>query len=393
MIGSTILRYAAVIPLIAVLAAACDQATSENTAPSRPPPPVDVANPVVKPVTEWDTFTGRFEAVEHVELRSRVSGYLLDVHFEDGQFVEEGDLLFTIDPRPFETEVARAHAELTRARVLMDRAEKDLARTEKLVRSGTVSEERLDDRRADKLAADAEFVAAEAMVRGALLDLGFTRISAPVAGRISDRRVDVGNLVSGGTDQSTMLATIVSLDPIYFVFDVSEADHLKYVRLHRSGDRPSSRDTANPVYVRLVDETKWTRKGHMNFVDNVLNPGAGTIRGRAVFDNPDQVLSPGLFGRLRLLGSGTYEAMLLPDAAIVTDQSNKLVFVVDAEGTVAAKRVTLGPVIDGLRVIRDGITPEDRVIVSGLQRARVGAKVTAQETTIASGETAAGPVR
>lgn len=382
MIGSRQARRAAAVVAVAAIVAGCDPATSENTAGERPPPPVDVATPLVKPVTEWDTFTGRFEAVEHVELRARVSGYLQEVHFRDGEYVEKGALLFTIDPRPFEAEAARARAELRRAHALLGRAEKDLARAEQLVRSATVSQERVDDRRADKLAAEAEVVAAEAVVRAANLDLEFTRITAPISGRISDRRIDVGNLVSGGSAQSTPLATIVSLDPIYFVFDTSEADHLKYVRLHRSGDRPSSRDNANPVYVRLIDETEWTRRGEMNFVDNVLDTGSGTIRARAVFDNPDHLLSPGLFGRMRLLGSSEYEAMLLPDEAIVTDQSTKLVFVVDPEGQVAAKRVTLGPVIDGLRVVRDGIAPDDRVIVRGLQRARPGGRVTAVETAI-----------
>ncbi len=385
MMRSACLRSLAVVALISVAVGGCDQATSGNaSARARPPPPVDVATPLVKEVTEWDTFTGRFEAVEHIELRARVSGYLQAVHFVDGQMVNKGDLLFTIDPRPFEAEVARTRAEVQRAQAHLGRAVKDLARAEKLVRSSTVSQERVDDRRADKLAAEAEVAAAQAVLRAAQLDLQFTRIAAPVSGRISDRRIDVGNLVAGGSAQSAPLATIVSLDPIYFVFDASEADYLKYARLARSGDRPSSREVANPVYVQLIDETEWTRQGRMNFVDNTFSLGSGTIRGRAVFDNPDLILIPGIFGRMRLLGANAYEAMLLPDAAIVTDQSSKLVFVVDSEGKVAAKPVTLGPVIDGLRVVHDGITPTDRVIVSGLQRARPGGMVTAQETTIAA---------
>jgi len=344
--------------------------------------PVDVATPVVKDIVEWDEYTGRFEAVDRVDLRARVSGYLESVHFRDGQMVNEGDLLFVIDPRPFVAALDQAKAELERAQAQLELADLDLSRGESLLRTRNISRESVDERRAAKKEALASVAEATASVRAAELDLEFTRIMAPVSGRISDRKVDVGNLVIGGSIGSTPLATIVSLDPIYFVFDASEADFLRYVRLSFGGERPSSRDTANPVYVRLMDETEWTRRGTMNFVDNELNRDTGTIRGRAVFDNSDNFLSPGVFGRLRLLGSSRHEAILVPDAAVLSDQSRKIVMTVDAEDMVVPKVVTLGPIVDGLRVIRSGLTPEDRVVINGVQRARPGGKVLARAADI-----------
>lgn len=379
----------AALGAVALLTACDDGGTAATTPQAPPPPPVDVARPLVKEVVEWDEFTGRFEATERVELRARVSGYLDKVHFRDGQIVKKGDLLFSIDPRPFQAELARASAELKQARAALDLAEKELARAEQLLRSRTVSQDRVDDRLAGKLTAEAAVAAARAVVRAAELNVAFTSIRAPVAGRISDRKVDVGNLISGGDPQAAPLATIVALDPIYFVFDVSEADYLKYSRLDRSGERLSSRASANPVYVRLIDESEWTRPGQMNFVDNSFTPGSGTIRGRAVFDNKELIQLPGLFGRLRLVASGNYDAMLLPDAAVLADQSGKIVFTVDDAGTVAARKVELGPVIDGLRVVRGGIGKDDRVIVRGVQRAQPGGKVTANDTMIADDGAAA----
>lgn len=343
---------------------------------SPPPPPVEVASPLVKSVVEWDEYTGRFEAVERVELRARVSGSLESVHFQDGQTVNKGDLLFVIDPRPYEAELARANGELAQARSRLALTQAELNRAQRLLQSKTISRGDFDTREANQGEANAQIAMAQAAVIAAELNLEFTRITAPVSGRISDRKVDVGNLISGGAAQSTLLATIVSLDPIYFVFDASEADYLRYTRLEREGRRVSSRKQANPVYVRLMDETAWAREGAMNFVDNELAPGTGTIRGRAIFDNPDLVLTPGIFGRLRLIGSGEYEAMLLPDTAIISDQSQKLVLTVDDDGIVQAKPVTLGPVVEGLRVVRAGIDADARVIINGLQRARPGSPVT-----------------
>lgn len=354
------------------------RAQAQNT-----PPPVDVAEPVVKPVVEWDEYTGRFEAVDRVEIRARVSGYMQSVHFRDGQMVEAGDLLFIIDPRPFEAELARLQADLERAKTEVDLALRRLERGERLIQTRAIPEEELDIRRSDVARTRAEVQATEALIRRAELDIEFTQVRTPIAGRISNRRVDVGNLISGGTEQSTLLTTVITLDPIYFEFDISEADHLRYVRLSRSGERESSRETANPVFVRLMDESEWTRKGEMNFVDNELSRASGTMRGRALFANPDLVLAPGMFGRMRLIGAAEREAMLLPDEAILADQSRKLVLTVDGEDTVVPKFVELGPVIDGLRVIRTGLEPGDRVIVNGLVRARPGAKVTPVPVEIA----------
>lgn len=339
------------------------------------PMPVEVATPLQKKVTEWDEYTGRFETTKRVEVRARVSGYLESVHFQDGQLIGEGDLLFVIDPRPFEAELAGARAQLAVAKSQLALADVELKRAENLGRTQAASRALVDQRRAAREQAEAGVAVAEAEVREAELNVEFTQVRSPITGRISNRQVDVGNLVSGGTSQSTVLTTVVAMDPIYFVFDASEADFLRYSRLNIEGTRVSSRERANPVYVRLMDEDRWERLGKMNFVDNVLDPNSGTIRGRAIFDNPDFFLTPGVFGRLRLLGSSEYEALLLPDDAILSDQSRKVVMTVDDKGVVTPKPVTLGPLIDGLRVIRAGIEPTDRVVIKGIQRARPGATV------------------
>lgn len=374
----------AILPAIVVLAlGACEPAQEQaGPPPDQPPPPVDVAAPIVDNIVDWDEFTGRFEAVERVEIRARVSGYLDAVHFDDGEIVEKGELLFTIDQRPFKAEVERVRAEIEQARTRLELAETELKRAERLFKNGNISEETVDERRATRDVERGQITALTARLRLAELDLEFTEVRAPIAGRISERQIDVGNLVSGGSAQSSLLTTIVTLDPIYFVFDASEADYLRYVRLHREGRRRSSRQSANPVYVKLMDETAWLRLGYMDFVDNELNTNAGTIRGRAVFDNPDHLLAPGLFGRLRLVGSGEYEAIMVPDRAVISDQSNKILYTVDAENTVVAKRVTLGSMNNGLRVISSGLEPGDRVIVNGTQRARPGSKVTPEEIEI-----------
>ena len=351
------------------------------------PLPVEVAAPVQKKVIEWDEYTGRFEATKRVEVRARVSGYLQSVHFQDGQLVGQGDLLFIIDPRPFEAELAGAKAQLAVAKSQLALADVELKRAENLGRTQAASRALVDQRRAAREQAEAGVAVAEAEVREAELNVEFTQVRSPITGRISNRQVDVGNLVSGGTAQSTVLTTVVAMDPIYFVFDASEADFLRYSRLNIEGTRVSSRERANPVYVRLMDEDKWDRLGKMNFVDNVLDPNSGTIRGRAIFENPDFFLTPGVFGRLRLLGSSEYEALLLPDDAVLSDQSRKVVMTVDDKGVVVPKPVTLGPVINGLRVIRSGIEPTDQVIIKGLQRARPGATVKPEPGKISVRET------
>lgn len=367
------------VAIISLALVACDQ-KQEQAAP--PPPSVKVAQPLQKDVVDWDEYTGRFEASDFVEIRARVSGYLTEVHFKDGQTVEKGDLLFTIDPRPFQRALEQAQAELARSKSERDFAKSDLERAQPLVKQGTVSVQVFEDRRRKQQEAEAGVKSAEARVQSAQLDLDFTSVRAPLKGRLSNRRIDVGNFVSGGGAQSTLLTTLVALDPIFFVFDASEADYLRYVRLSRDGRRPLSRDFANPVQLRLTDETDWKWKGVMNFVDNRLDPNSGTIRGRAVFQNPDFFLTPGTFGRLRLIGSNEYQGLLIPDAAVVSDQARKLVLAVKDDGTVEGKVVTLGPIYDGLRVIRTGLAAEDKIIIDGVQRAKPGAKVTPEQGTI-----------
>lgn len=361
---------------------ACDQSPAAQAAAAPPPPPVEAANPLIKSVVEWDEFTGRFEAAERVELRARVSGYLDAVHFQDGQLVQKGDLLFTIDPRTFQAERTRAKADVANAQARLALSERELSRAERLVSTKAISEEAADSRRSARAQAVADLEAARAGVAIAELNLQFTEIRSPVTGRISDRKVDVGNLVTGGTDSASLLATIVAVEPIHFVFNMSEADFLKYGRLHLEGSHDSTTHKASEVEARLMNESLWAHKGVMDFLDNALDSASGTLRGRAVFANADRSLTPGTFARLRLIGTAPYQATLIPDTAVVSDQSHKIVMTVDAEGTVVPKPVTLGPIVEGLRVVRSGLAPTDRVIVKGLQRARPGGKVTVQDTTI-----------
>jgi membrane fusion protein, multidrug efflux system len=361
------------------LASCSDSKRVAASAP--PPPPVTVARPLQKTITEWDEYTGRFVAVEHVEIRARVSGFIDAVHFNEGQLVKQGDILFVIDQRPYKLAVEQAQADLERAKAKLQIASLDVQRAAPLVRNQTVTEREFDSRRATERDAAGQVSAAEAALKQAELNLEWTEVRAPITGRISDRRVDPGNLITGGPSGATLLTVIVSIDPIHFVFDGSEADFLRYLRLSKAGSRPSSRDVQNPVAVRLVDETEFKHEGRMNFVDNVLNTRTGTIRGRAVFDNKDGLLTPGFFGRLRLFG-GESNALLIPDSAIASDQSRKIVFTVADDGTVGTKLIELGPIVDGLRVIRSGLAANDRIVIDGLQRARPGQKVKPEDGTI-----------
>lgn len=371
-------RTAAVVALAALAGPVAAQGAP-------PPLPVTVSVPLSKRITLWDEYSGRFEAVERVEVRPRVSGFIENVHFKDGSLVKAGDLLFTLDKRSFNIAVDSAKADVGRAEAQVQLTSADVDRAEPLAKSKVMSEQVFDQRKANLSSAQAQLLAAKAALKAAELNLEWAEVRAPISGRISDKKVDAGNLVAGGQVQATLLATIVSLDPIHFVFDVSEADYLRYSRLRISGERPSSRETANPVRVKLADEDKWLREGKMDFVDNALNERSGTLRGRAIFANADGLLTPGVFARLALFG-GDSDAFLVPDPAIVSDQARKIVFTVNAENTVTATPVTLGPIVDGLRVIKSGLKADDKVVIEGLANpaVRPGAKVAPTQGTIAS---------
>lgn len=353
-----------------------------------PPPAVTVSPPLKHELVEWDEFTGQFAGVEYVEIRARVSGYLTEVDFKDGQIVKKGDLLFVIDPRPFENALASARAQQAQAQARLELANRQVQRSSELRQRDFASQSVLDERLEEMRQAAGALDAAKAAMADAELNLEFTRITAPVGGRISRHEVSVGNLVAGGNSGgTTLLTTIVSLDPIYFYFDMSEADYLAYQRAAASGKIRSTRDGKVPVYVKLTDEKDWPREGQLDFVDNQVDRGAGTIRARAVLENPGFFITPGQFGRIRIPGSEPYEALLVPDQAIVTDQSRKLLMTVSEDGTVVPKVVRPGPIYDGLRIIRSGIDPGDRIIINGMVRARPGAKVTPQPGEIeAAGE-------
>jgi RND family efflux transporter MFP subunit len=367
------------------LLTACQQ---QQAAPPPPPPPkVTVSQPVVRDVVEWDEYTGRLEAVESVEIRARVNGYLQSVHFTDGAIVKKGALLFVIDPRPYQAELNRAKAQLEQVIARFERTQKDFARAQQLVKSRAMSQEEVDTRAADQREAQQAVQAARAAVEAARLNVEFTQVKAPISGRISRHLVTEGNLINGGTADSTLLTRIVSLDPLYGYFDVDERAFLKYTRLWRNGTRPGSREVNIPVDLGLADETGFPHQGQLDFIDNRLDPNTGTMTGRAVFPNPDQALISGLFARTRLPGSSQYEALLLPDGAIGSDQTQRFAFVVNDQNTVEYRRVELGPIINGLRVILDGLKPEDRVIVNGVQRVRTGAKVDPQPQAIPRNQT------
>lgn len=374
----------AALAAVLLLATACDDADLQSQAASGgapPPPTVTVSAPLVQPLIEWDEFTGRFEAVEDVVVRARVTGYVQEIHFEDGQMVEKGQLLFTIDPRTYEADVAAANADLIAAQAAQRLATDNLNRSEKLVSGRTISESTLDQARQEKASADAAVQAARATLARARLDVEFTEVRSPISGRISDARVDVGDLVIGDNNP-TELTRVVTIDPMYFTFELSERDYLGYQRSRLKGDMAQARDGAVQVELQLSDEDDWSRAGAIDFVDNTVNRGTGTIRLRALVPNTDGVITPGLFGRLRLPGSPVYDAILVPDSIILSDQSQKLVLAVNQDNVVEAVPVRPGPRELGLRIIRSGLTPEHRVIISGVQKARPGMTVNPQDGQI-----------
>ncbi len=397
-------------------------------APAKPKPAVVVATPVVMPIVEWDEFVGRLEPIETVQVRSRVSGYLASTSFEEGQLVRKGDVLAIIDQRPFQSEVdrnranlaeaqsqlvqaqasvAQAEAEAKRSSIHRDLAKKQLDRNEILRKQNAtalqdleiaeaefaqseadvvVAAARIESAKSTVAAAEASVNIAKANLQLAELNLQYTEIRAPIDGRISSRYVTDGNFISGGTNDSTLLTTIVSLNPIHCYFDADEQTYLKYVQLVREGKRPNSREVYNPVYLALANERDtYPHQGYIDFLDNRLEQRTGTIRCRAILPNDNLDLTPGLFARLRLPGSPRYDAILVPDKAVATDQSEKFVLTIDNANKVVRKVVTLGPISHGLRIIRAGLTAEDRVVLSGHQRARPNMEVTVSTETLTPG--------
>jgi RND family efflux transporter MFP subunit len=361
--------------MLAVCLASCLAlgACSAKKPPPPAPPTVVVSKPLKTKVVDWDEYVGRFDAVNSVDVRPRVTGYLDAIRFRDGAIVHKGEVLFEIDPRPYRAALDQARGQEAHARSAAANAGVELDRARKLLAARTIAEQEYETRLATEQQALADLAAARAQVETAQLNLGFTHVVAPLTGRISDRRVAPGNLV---TQDSTVLTNITDLDPIYFTFNGAEAFYLKYEREAQQGTRPQSRVFANPVQIRLQDQSDYAIHGRMDFVDNALDANSGTIRGRAIVPNPKLVLTPGMFGHLRLLGSGAYDGLLIPDQAVTTQQSDEIAYVVRPDGTVEQRKVKLGPRFGDLRVVRSGLGENDSVVIDGMQRAKAGARVT-----------------
>ena len=361
-------------PLVLLAAAVTFWSSDPSPAAAPTAPMVTGAAPIERTINQWDDYVGRFEASRVVEVRPRVSGQIVGVHFTDGQIVRQGQLLFTIDPRPFTAPLAEARASVASAQAALKLAETNLGRARRLLESQAVSQANVDQLTAEVRSAQAALAAAQARVRSRALDVEFTQVRAPIGGKISDRRIDAGNLVATG---ETLLTTINALDPIYFTFDVPESLFLKTARARQAGD-----ESGQVAEIRLQDEAAYNWKGRLDFTDNGISQNSGTVRARAVVPNPNYFLAPGMFGNMRLADGGTTSALLVPDAAVRTDQARKILLVVGKDNTVAAKPVETGPLVAGLRVIRSGIAKTDRVIVQGVQFAMPGAKVNPRVTQI-----------
>jgi multidrug efflux system membrane fusion protein len=351
---------------LACLLAACGGGGEGDPAQMQmPPQDVSVATVVQKEVNDWDEYSGRIQAVESIELRPRVGGYLAEVHFREGSLVEKGALLFSIDDREYRAAAAAARADVARAQARVEVAKTELARSESLVEAGAVSRGELETRRSESAQAEADVLAARARLQQAELNLEFTRITAPIAGRIGAAMVKPGNLVAPG---ETLLSTLVSMDPVHVVFDGDERAYLRYQEMVRAGERESSRTTGTPVEVALANEATFSHRGQMDFVDNAINPATGTIRGRAVLANPDGIFTPGLFARVRLMGAQPRSALLIHDQAVLTDQDRKYVWTI-GEGNVAVRKdIVPGESVDGLRVVEEGLVAGDRIVVNGVRK-------------------------
>ena len=371
------------IALTVLITAACGKAP-EATQSGTPPPAVSVAEVIEQQVTEWDEVTGRLEAPESVEIRPRVSGYIDKVAFDEGSLVKKGDLLFQIDPRPFEAEVKRLQAQLQQARANGTRAANEARRGERLRQSNAISAELADARSSAATAAQAEIAAIQAQLENAQLNLSFTRITAPIDGRVSRAEITEGNLVNAG---QSLLTSVVSTDKVYAYFDADERVFLKYVELARKSGGDARGDS--PVYLGLSSESGHPHRGELDFLDNQVNPRTGTIRGRAVFDNSEGLYTPGLYARLKLVGSETYPAALIKDEAIGTDLGKKFVLVLDKDNVVQYRAIELGPKLEGLRIVRSGLSKGEQIVVNGLQRAMPGAPVDPQSVPMADDSTLA----
>lgn len=363
----------------ALVAGGCRDSSSAVKSGAVVKPAVSVAEPIARKVNEWDEFTGRLVSPETVDVRARVSGYIDKVHFKEGGEVAQGGLLFTIDPRPYQAVVDRLKAELGGARARAELARGEAKRAEGLAATKAISTDTYETRLKTAVQAEESVQAAEAALKAAELDLEFTEVRAPITGRISNARVTAGNLVTGGSGaNTTTLTTIVSQDPLYCYFDADEASVLRYRQLHREGKRTSALFARVPAEMGLGNEHGYPHKGYIDFVDNQVNPATGTIRARGVFENPDKLMSPGFFARLRIPGAGEYDAVLIRDSAVNSDQGRTFVLTVDEKNITAYRAVKTGPLVDGLRVIREGLKPTDRVLVSGLMSARPGVEVQPQ---------------
>ena len=369
-----VVRFAAAA--LALILAGCS-----NSAP--PPPPqetvVAAGYPLQRQVVDWDDYVGRFEAIQDVEVRPRVSGVITRIAFQEGREVGRNQFLFEIDPRPYRAALAQAQAEAARAGAQLANARTEMVRARELLAQNAISREEYEQKLAAERSAAAGVEAARAAVQSRALDVEFTTVRSPIAGRVSDKRVAIGDYVTAG---QTLLTRVVTVDPMWFTFDGAESFYLKYVRQAASGERMSSRYAPNPVEIQLADERDYRWRGRMVFVDNAIDTGSGTIRAHAEVSNPNGFLVPGMFGRARLLGSGTYRALLVPDEAIVTDQTRRLVYVAGQDGKTAVRNVVTGPLVEGLRVIRDGLAPRDRVVLDGLARLQPGTPVKVRLTQI-----------
>lgn len=367
------MRWIAIIGLTSLVAC------SSGEQPAPPAPNVTVATPISRSVTDWDEYVGRFEAVNDVQVMPRVSGQIMSIKFRQGVEVRKGQALFEIDPRPYRAAYLQAEASVQSASAAVANAKSELARATELKSFNAVSQQEYETKVAAQRTAEANLEAARANSETRALDLSFTTIRSPIDGRVSDRRVSVGDQVAAG---QTLLTTVVSVNPIWFSFEGAEAFYLKYIRQAQGGQRQSSRYAPNPVEIQLSDESDYRWRGRMVFVDNSIDRGSGTIRAHAVVANPNGFLVPGMFGRVRLLGSGAYSALLVPDEAILTDQTRKLVYVVGKDGKTEARPVETGPMVEGLRVIRSGIAPGDKIIIEGLGQMRPGMVVTVHQGKI-----------